>query len=91
MLDKTLPRMDNAPFDAELIEASTHLLLFVHNVAGMAGGLYFFLRNEKDFAVYIYLYSNCTGPGLVKQSAIRYQDAAHRPQTSPAGCIGSAG
>ena len=50
MLDKTLPRMDNAPFDAELIEASTHLLLFVHNVAGMAGGLYFFLRNEKDFA-----------------------------------------
>jgi len=50
MLDKTLPRMDSAPFDVELIEASTHLLLFVHNVAGMAGGLYFFLRNEKDFS-----------------------------------------
>jgi SagB-type dehydrogenase family enzyme len=50
MLDKTRPRMDSAPFDAELIEASTHLLLFVHNVAGMAAGLYFFCRSDKDLA-----------------------------------------
>ena len=50
MLDKTLPRVDNAPFDAELIEASTHLLLFVHNVAGMAAGLYFLCRCDEDLA-----------------------------------------
>ena len=49
MLDKTLPRMDSAPFDAELMEASTHLLLFVHNVTGLAAGLYFFCRCDKDF------------------------------------------
>jgi SagB-type dehydrogenase family enzyme len=48
MLDKTRPRMDSAPFDTELIEASTHLLLFVHNVAGMAAGLYFFCRRDED-------------------------------------------
>jgi len=50
MLDKTLPRVNNAPFDAELIEASTHLLLFVHNVAGMAAGLYFLCRCDEDLA-----------------------------------------
>jgi SagB-type dehydrogenase family enzyme len=50
MLDKTRPRMDSAPFDAELIEASTHLLLFVHNVVGMAAGLYFFCRRDEDLA-----------------------------------------
>jgi len=49
ILDKTLPRKACAPFDTELIEASTHLLLFVHNVDEVEGGLYFFLRNEKDF------------------------------------------
>jgi SagB-type dehydrogenase family enzyme len=49
ILDKTLPRKDRAPFDTELIEASTHLLLFVHNVAGVAAGVYFFLRSDKDF------------------------------------------
>ena len=50
MLDKTLPRVNNAPFDAELIEASTHLLLFVHNVVGMAAGLYFLCRCDEDLA-----------------------------------------
>jgi SagB-type dehydrogenase family enzyme len=48
MLDKTLPRMDCAPFDAELIGPSTHLLIFVHNVVGLTPGLYFFLRTEND-------------------------------------------
>jgi len=48
MLDKTLPRVDTAPFDAELIEASTHLLLFVHNVTELAAGLYFFCRCEEN-------------------------------------------
>ena len=48
MLDKTLPRRDTAPFDAELIEASTHLLLFVHNVTELAAGLYFFCRCEES-------------------------------------------
>jgi SagB-type dehydrogenase family enzyme len=48
MLDKTLARMDCAPFDAELIGPSTHLLIFVHNVVGLAAGLYFFLRRQND-------------------------------------------
>ena len=48
MLDKTLPRMDCAPFDAELIGPSTHLLIFVHNVVGLTPGLYFFLRAQDD-------------------------------------------
>jgi SagB-type dehydrogenase family enzyme len=48
MLDKTLPRKQTAPFDAELLDPSTHLIVFVHNVAQLAPGLYFFLRAEKD-------------------------------------------
>ena len=48
MLDKTLPRSGYAPFDAELIEASTHLFLFIHRIEGLASGLYFFGRNQKD-------------------------------------------
>jgi SagB-type dehydrogenase family enzyme len=50
ILDKTLPRVNNAPFDAELIEASTHLLLFVHNVVDIAAGLYFLCRSDEDLA-----------------------------------------
>ncbi|MGD9132548.1 MAG: SagB/ThcOx family dehydrogenase [Desulfobacterales bacterium] len=49
ILDKTLPRVDCAPFDAELMDTSIHLLLFVHNVADMAAGLYFFCRRDSDF------------------------------------------
>ena len=49
MLDKTLPRMDCAPFDTELIEPTTHLLVFVHSVVDLRPGVYFFLRTEKDF------------------------------------------
>ena len=48
MLDKTLPRMDVAPFDVELTEPLTHLLLFVHNVTGVTPGLYFFVRQDAD-------------------------------------------
>ncbi len=48
MLDKTLPRMDCAPFDAELMRPSTHLLIFVHNIVGLPSGLYFFLRTLND-------------------------------------------
>jgi hypothetical protein len=48
ILDKTLPRTDRAPFDAELIDTFTHLLLFVHNVEGIAAGLYFFCRCDKS-------------------------------------------
>jgi SagB-type dehydrogenase family enzyme len=49
ILDKTLPRMDCAPFDSELMEPSCHLLVFVHNVANLRSGLYFFIRAAKDF------------------------------------------
>jgi len=48
ILDKTLPRRGWAPFDAELGEACAHLLIFVHRVAGLPPGLYFFCRNAKD-------------------------------------------
>jgi SagB-type dehydrogenase family enzyme len=48
MLDKTLPRKDCAPFDVELMEPATHLLLFVHQVKGLEPGLYFFFRNENE-------------------------------------------
>ena len=50
ILDKTLPRRGWAPFDAELGEACAHLLIFVHQVAGLPPGLYFFCRNAKDLA-----------------------------------------
>ena len=48
MLDKTLPRKDCAPFDAELAGPYTHLLIFVHNIVGLTPGLYFFLRAQND-------------------------------------------
>ena len=49
ILEKTLPRRDTAPFDVELTEPLTHLLLFVHNVTDLAPGLYFLLRRNADF------------------------------------------
>ena len=48
MLDKTLPRNNMAPFDVQLSHPCVHLLLFVHNVIGLAQGLYFFFRNFND-------------------------------------------
>jgi SagB-type dehydrogenase family enzyme len=48
ILDKTLPRNSCAPFDVELIDASIHLLIFVHHVEGLTPGLYFFCRNAQD-------------------------------------------
>jgi SagB-type dehydrogenase family enzyme len=48
ILDKTLPRRDTAPFDIELTEPLTHLLLFVHHVPDLTPGLYFFLRRNAD-------------------------------------------
>jgi SagB-type dehydrogenase family enzyme len=50
ILDKTLPRDDASPFDAELSQPAAHLLLFIHNVADLPAGLYFFIRNEADAA-----------------------------------------
>jgi SagB-type dehydrogenase family enzyme len=47
ILDKTLPRSDCAPFDAELGDPALHLLIFVHQVEGLTPGLYFFIRNNK--------------------------------------------
>ena len=48
ILDKTLPRRGKAPFDVELTEPLTHLLLFVHNVIDITPGLYFFMRRDED-------------------------------------------
>jgi len=48
ILDKTLPRDDCAPFDAEIIEPAIHLLIFVHRVHDLEPGLYFLIRNVND-------------------------------------------
>lgn len=48
ILDQTRPRNGCAPFDTQLTEVSTHLLIFVHRVNGLAAGLYFFCRNNSD-------------------------------------------
>jgi SagB-type dehydrogenase family enzyme len=48
ILDKTLPRVHCAPFDADLGEPLVHLLIFAHRVDGLEKGLYFFLRNARD-------------------------------------------
>jgi len=48
MLDKTLVRAASAPFDLGLTAPCVHLLLFVHRVTGLAPGLYFLLRTERD-------------------------------------------
>lgn len=45
MLDAVLPRADNPPLDCWLWPPRVHLLLFVHRVAGLAPGVYLFLRN----------------------------------------------
>lgn len=50
MLDKTLPRDGNPPFDTECGETAIHLLLFVHRVAELSSGLYFMFRNHQDSA-----------------------------------------
>jgi nitroreductase len=63
MLDKTLPRSSWAPFDTELIEASTHLLIFVHRVEGLTPGLYFFCRNAQD----LNLLKQLAQPGFIWQ------------------------
>jgi SagB-type dehydrogenase family enzyme len=49
ILDRTIPRSRCAPFDVEFCEPAVHLVLFVHRVAGLEQGLYFFVRNESDF------------------------------------------
>jgi nitroreductase len=48
ILDKTIPRPGSAPFDVDIIQPSTHLLLFVHRVEGLDSGLYFLFRNPAD-------------------------------------------
>ncbi|MDR3553914.1 MAG: SagB/ThcOx family dehydrogenase [Syntrophobacteraceae bacterium] len=47
LLDKTIPRNDCAPFDMQPGEPRVNLLLFVHNVHGLARGLYFYSRSEQ--------------------------------------------
>jgi len=48
MLDKTVPRRNFLPFDAEISSPSINLLLFIHRVHGLEKGLYFFFRYEED-------------------------------------------
>jgi SagB-type dehydrogenase family enzyme len=46
MLDRTRPQDRCPPFSVQLMPATLDLLIFVHNVEGLAQGLYFFLRHE---------------------------------------------
>ena len=48
MLDSTIARDGQAPFDAGLIRSSTHLAIFVHNVIDVQPGLYLLLRHPED-------------------------------------------
>ncbi len=47
IIDKTIPRDGCAPFDAHPLEPSVDLMVFLHNVEGLASGLYFFFRNQS--------------------------------------------
>jgi len=47
ILDSTLPRNGCPPFDMDIMETSTHFLIFVHHVKGLPPGLYFFCRNDQ--------------------------------------------
>ncbi|MBI4687467.1 MAG: hypothetical protein HY756_06775 [Nitrospirae bacterium] len=49
ILSKTIPQDKYAPFDLELGGPYIHLLLFVHRIQGIDSGIYFLLRNERDF------------------------------------------
>lgn len=51
ILQGTLPVADCAPFGVRLMPPQVHLLLFVHRVAGMAPGLYLFLRRAAMLPV----------------------------------------
>jgi SagB-type dehydrogenase family enzyme len=48
ILDKTLPRENTPPFDANLMPPHVNLLLFVHQVRGLEQGLYYFGRSPED-------------------------------------------
>ena len=61
ILDKTLPRRACAPFDLGAGGPSVDLLLFVHQVRGLAPGLYYLLRTAESPAGIAAL----TDPGLL--------------------------
>lgn len=45
IIQRTLPRMDQPPFAAGIIEPSIHLFIFVHRVTDLTPGLYALCRN----------------------------------------------
>ncbi|MDT8446590.1 MAG: nitroreductase family protein [bacterium] len=51
LLEKTVPRAGAAPFDLDLPAPKADLLLFVHNVEGMAQGTYILVRDKAQLAV----------------------------------------
>ena len=48
MLDKTLPRTGNAPFDPNSCAPAVNLFIFVHQVIGLEPGMYFLERTSGD-------------------------------------------
>jgi SagB-type dehydrogenase family enzyme len=50
ILDRTLPRKGQPPFDVELGATCLNLFLFVHRVQGLESGLYVFVRDESQMA-----------------------------------------
>ena len=47
ILDRTLPRSGQAPFDAAMTSPAVQLLLFVHRVEDLAPGIYLFARAPR--------------------------------------------
>ncbi|MBE9531736.1 MAG: SagB family peptide dehydrogenase [Proteobacteria bacterium] len=47
ILDRTVPRKGNAPFDIGVSKVRVHFFIMVHNVTGLEPGIYCFLRDEK--------------------------------------------
>ncbi|MBE9528832.1 MAG: nitroreductase family protein [Proteobacteria bacterium] len=48
MLDRTVPREQNVPFDTLGTPPEINLLLFIHRVGGLKRGLYMLVRNPDD-------------------------------------------
>jgi SagB-type dehydrogenase family enzyme len=48
MLDRTVPRVQNRPFDTLGTPPEINLLLFIHRVGGLKRGLYMLVRNPDD-------------------------------------------
>ncbi len=56
VLDRTLPRQGEPPFNARLMTPAINLLLFVHRVDGITPGLYYFLRTGEQVQKFVTMF-----------------------------------